>query len=97
MKRKRHGTEAIIRKLREAEVLQGQGQTIGHVCQRLEISEQTLHQWRKQFRGMGADHIRRLKELEEETPSHENHLLHAVLAPRRHALWRGALLHCART
>ncbi len=53
MKRKRHGTEEIIRKLREAEVLEGQGQTIGQVCQKLEISEQTLHRWRKQFRGIG--------------------------------------------
>jgi transposase-like protein len=66
MKRKRHGTEEIIRKLREAEILEGQGQTLGQVCQKLEISEQTLHRWKKQFCGMGDDHIRRLKELEEE-------------------------------
>ena len=36
------------------------------VCQKLEISEQTLHRWQQQFRGMGDDQIRRLKELEEE-------------------------------
>lgn len=66
MKRKRHSSEQIIRKLREAEAMQASGQTIGQVCQRLEISEQTLHRWRKQFRGMGDDQIRRLKELEEE-------------------------------
>jgi putative transposase len=66
MKRKRHTTEQIIRKLREAEAMEGSGQTIGQVCQRLEISEQTLFRWRKQFRGMGDDQIRRLKELEEE-------------------------------
>lgn len=66
MKRKRHGTEEIIRKLREAEVLEGQGQTIGQVCQKLEISEQTLFRWRKQFRGMEDDQIKQLKELQEE-------------------------------
>ncbi len=66
MKRKRHGTEEIIRKLREAEVLEGQGQSVGQVCQKLEISEQTLGRWRKQFRGMGDEQIKRLKELEEE-------------------------------
>ena len=66
MKRKRHGTDEIIRKLREAEVLEGQGQTVGQVCQRLEISEQTLSRWRKQFRGMGDNQIKRLKEFEEE-------------------------------
>ena len=66
MKRKRHSTEQIIRKLREAEAMEASGQTIGQVCQRLEISEQTLHRWRKQFRGMGDGQIRRLKDLEEE-------------------------------
>jgi transposase-like protein len=66
MKRKRHTTDEVVRKLREAEVLEGQGQTIGQVCQKLEISEQTLHRWRKQFRGMGDEQIKRLKELEEE-------------------------------
>lgn len=66
MKRKRHTTDEVVRKLREAEVLEGQGQTIGQVCQALGVSEQTLHRWRKQFRGMGDDQIKRLKELEEE-------------------------------
>ncbi len=66
MKRKRHTTDEVVRKLREAEALEGQGQTIAQVCQKLEISEQTLHRWRKQFRGMGEDRIKRLKELEEE-------------------------------
>ena len=66
MKRKRHGTDEIIRKLREAEVLEGQGQTVGQVCQRLEISEQTLARWRKQFRGMEDDQIKQLKALQEE-------------------------------
>ena len=66
MKRKRHGTDEIIRKLREAEALEAQGQGVAQVCQKLEISEQTLHRWRKQFRGMGDDQIKRLKELEEE-------------------------------
>ncbi|MGH7291545.1 MAG: transposase [Myxococcota bacterium] len=66
MKRKKHGREEIIRKLREAEGLEGSGQTLGQVCQKLEISEQTLHRWRKLYRGMGDDHIRRMKEMEEE-------------------------------
>lgn len=66
MKRKRHGTDEVIRKLREAEALEAQGQTIGQVCQRLEISEQTLHRWRKQFRGMGDAQIKELRRLQEE-------------------------------
>ena len=66
MKRKRHGTDEVIRKLREAEGLVAQGQSVGQVCQKLEISEQTLARWRKQFRGMGDDDIKRLRTLEEE-------------------------------
>ncbi len=66
MKRKRHGTDEIIRKLREAEAMEGSGQSPGAICQKLEISEQTLHRWRRQFRGMEDGQIKRLKALEEE-------------------------------
>ena len=66
MKRKRHSSEQIIRKLREAEAMEASGQTLGQVCQRLEISEPTLHRWRQQYRGLGDAQIRRLKELQEE-------------------------------
>ena len=66
MKRKKHGPDEIVRKLREAEALEASGQTVGQVCQKLEISEGTLHRWRKLYRGMGDDHIRKYKALEEE-------------------------------
>jgi transposase-like protein len=66
MKRKRHGQEEIIRKLREGEALEASGQTPAQVCQKLEISQATLHRWRKQYRGMGEDHIRKYKTLEDE-------------------------------
>jgi len=65
MKRKRHTAEQIIRKLREAEGLEGQGQTHEQVFQKLEISEQTLYRWRKEYRGLGDDQIRQLKQLQE--------------------------------
>jgi len=57
MKRKKHGPEEIIRKVREAEALEAAGQTVGQVCQKLEVSEGTLHRWRKQYRGMGDDAV----------------------------------------
>ena len=44
MKRKRHGTDEIIRKLREAEQLEASGQTVAQVCQKLEVSAATLAQ-----------------------------------------------------
>ncbi len=64
MKRKRHGPEQIIAKLREADAMLNAGASIGQVCQRLEVSEQTFHRWRNQFGGMKAEAAKQLKELE---------------------------------
>lgn len=66
MGRRRHTPEQIIRKLREAEAELGAGLTIGQVCQKLEVSEPTLHRWRNQYGGMKANEMRRLKGLEAE-------------------------------
>ena len=65
-RRRRHTPEQIIRKLREAERLQGEGRSIAEVTKALEISEQTFHRWRAQYGGMKADDAKRLKELERE-------------------------------
>jgi hypothetical protein len=43
MKRKRHNPEQIIRKLRSAEQLLNQGQTVADVCRSLEVSAATYH------------------------------------------------------
>jgi transposase-like protein len=64
MKRKRHGPDQIIAKLREADAMLNAGASIGQVCQRLEVSEQTFHRWRNQFGGMKAEAAKQLKELE---------------------------------
>ena len=66
MKRRRHTPEQVIRKLREAERLLGEGRTIAEVAKQLEISEQTFHRWRNQYGGMKADDAKRLRELEGE-------------------------------
>ena len=67
MKQRRHTPEQIIRKLREAERLQGEGADIATVARHLEVSEQTFHRWRAQYGGMKADDANRLKELERES------------------------------
>jgi transposase-like protein len=64
MKVRRHSPEQIIAKLREADALLCNGATIGQVCQKLEVSEQTFHRWRNQYGGMKANEAKRLKELE---------------------------------
>ena len=66
MKGRRHTPEQVVRKLREADRMLGEGATIEAVCRSLEISEQTFHRWRNQYGGMKADDAKRLKELERE-------------------------------
>jgi transposase-like protein len=58
--------EEIISKLREAEVLLSQGQSLGNACRALAISEQTYYRWRKEYGGLRTEQARRLKELERE-------------------------------
>jgi putative transposase len=66
MKRRRHTPEQVVRKLREADRLQGEGKELAEVLRHLEVSEQTLHRWRNQFGGMKAEGAKRLRELERE-------------------------------
>ena len=69
MKGRKHSPEQIIRKLREAERMLGEGKTIPEAAKELGISEQTFHRWRNQYGGMKADDVKRLKELERENSS----------------------------
>ena len=59
----RHTPEQVILKLRQAEAELAQGLTLAQVCQKLGVSEQTLHRWRNQYGGLKQDEARRLKEL----------------------------------
>ena len=65
-KRKRHGPEQIIVKLREADAMLAGDASVGLVCQRLGVSEATLARWRNQYGGMKSGQAKRLKELEQE-------------------------------
>lgn len=69
MKRRRHTPEQVIRKLREAERMLGEGKTIPEAAKELQVSEQTYHRWRNQYGGMKAQDAKRLKELERENSS----------------------------
>jgi putative transposase len=66
MSRRRHTPEQVVRKLREADRLLGEGMELPEVFKALEVSEQTFYRWRNQFGGMKADDVKRLKELEAE-------------------------------
>lgn len=64
MSRRRHTPEQVVRKLREADRLLGEGHELPEVIKELEVSEQTYYRWRNQFGGMKAADVKRLKELE---------------------------------
>ena len=66
MPKKRYNAEEIIHKLREADVLLGQGHTVSQVCKQIGVTDQTYYRWRKGYGGMRVDQAKRLKELETE-------------------------------
>ena len=66
MGRKNFTAEQIIFKLREVEVLVGQGESIAMACRKTAVTEQTCYRWRKEYGSMGTDQLKRLKELEKE-------------------------------
>ena len=66
MARKNYGTEEIIVKLREIEIMCNQGRTIAEAVKQAEITEQTYYRWRKEYGQMSTSEARRLKELEKE-------------------------------
>ena len=66
MKGRRHTPEQVVRKLREADKLLGEGFELPDVLKELEVSEAAYHRWRAQYGGVKADDVKRLKELEVE-------------------------------
>ena len=49
---KREKPEEIVLKLRQVEVLQGQGVTISKAVRQIGVRQQTFYRWRKQYGGM---------------------------------------------
>ena len=66
MPRKRYTPEQIISKLREAEVLLSQGQTVAQASKQLGVSDQTYYRWRREYGGMRTSQVRKFKDLEKE-------------------------------
>ena len=66
MKRKRHTPEQIVKHLRDAAQLLGEGKTVAQVCKRIGVTEVTYYRWKKEYDGATRDSIKRLKELEKE-------------------------------
>ena len=67
MQKKRLGAEQIVTKLRQIEVLQGQGKSLAVACKEVGTTEQSYYRY--------VDQAKRLKRLEE-----ENNLLKKLVA-----------------
>lgn len=60
---KAHTPDQIIRKLREADRMLGEGAEVAAVALHLGVSEQTYHRWRNQYGGLKAGDAKRLKKI----------------------------------
>ncbi len=64
MARKRHKPEEIVAKLRQVDVLTGQGMSVAEAVKSIAVTETTYFRWRAEYGGMKTDQVKRLKELE---------------------------------
>ena len=62
MPRKTFSEEQMIAALRQTEA----GTSVGEVCRKLGITEQTCSRWKRTFAGLGIAELRRLRQVEEE-------------------------------
>ena len=66
MANKRHKPEEIVTKLRQVEVLVGQGMARIDAIRQISVVEQTYYRWRKQYGVMGTAQLKELKRLQKE-------------------------------
>jgi len=66
MARKHHKPEEIVAKLRQVEVLAGQGKPVADAVRVIGVTEATYYRWRSEFGGLKLDQVKRLKVLEQE-------------------------------
>ena len=66
MATKQNKSETTISKLRQVDVLVGQGMARIDAIRQVCIVEQTYYRWRKQYGGMGTAQLKELKRLQKE-------------------------------
>ena len=66
MPKKRYSPEEIVARLRQVDVLVGQGKPMGEAVKTIGVTETTYHRWRREYGGLKLDQVKRLKELEGE-------------------------------
>ena len=63
---KRSTPEQIVAKLRQVEVLTGQGRSVADAVRAIGVTESTYYRWRSEYGGLKLDQVKRLKQLEAE-------------------------------
>ena len=60
--KKKFSVEQIVSVLKQSEV----GVPVAELIRKVGISEQTFYRWKKQYVGLEVDHVRQMKQLQEE-------------------------------
>ena len=63
---KRPKPEEIVVKLRQVEVLMGQGMPRIDAIRQISVTEQTDYRWKKKYGGMGIEQLKELERLQKE-------------------------------
>ncbi len=66
MAKRTYNPEEIVSRLRQLDVLHSQGMTMADAIRQIGVSEVSFYRWRKEYGGMKADQLKRLKEFEKE-------------------------------
>ncbi len=62
----KHKPEEIVAKLRQVDVLTSQGTTVADAIRQIGVTQLTYYRWRKGYRGLQTNEVKRMKELEQE-------------------------------
>ena len=64
--KKKHSGPQIVAKLRQADILIGQGKSIPEVCKELDVTDATYYRWRQKYGGMSPDMVKQLRAVQKE-------------------------------
>lgn len=64
--KKNYSGPQIVAKLRQADILLGQGKSIVEVCKEIEVTDATYYRWRQKYGGMSPDMIKQFRALQKE-------------------------------
>jgi putative transposase len=65
-RKKAHTPDEVVNKLRQVEVLTGQGKPVAEAVRAIGVTEATYYRWRAEYGGLKLDQVKRLKQLEAE-------------------------------